>query len=83
VHAFFDTSIIKRDGKVSRTYRKLRSWAAKAGSAGKILVPERPPPPPPPPEPEPEPSPVPEPLPPPPPPPEPCDPLVDPFCILP
>jgi hypothetical protein len=82
VHSFFDTSIISRAGKLSRTFQKLRSWAAKAGSNGKIVVPEKPPPPPPPPEPEPEPQP---PVPPPPvdPPPPPCDPLVDPTGCLP
>jgi hypothetical protein len=82
VHSFFDTSIISRAGKVSRTFRKLRSWAAKAGSNGKIVVPQKPPPPPPPPEPEPEPQP---PVPPPPvdPPPPPCDPLTDPTGCLP
>ena len=79
IHAFFDTSIIGRDGKMSRTFRKLRSWATKAGGAGKILVPERPPPPPQPePEPEPGPGPVP-PVPPPPPPPPEC--ILDPLNI--
>lgn len=78
VHAFFDTSIVSRRGRPSRPYRKLRSWAAKAGAAGKIALPQPPPPPPPPPPPEEEPGPVPpDPV---PPPPEPVPP--PPECIL-
>jgi hypothetical protein len=84
VHAFFDTSILSRKGKASRTFRKLRSWASKAAKKGKIISPEPPPPPPPPEEPPPEeaPPPVP-PMPAPPPPPPPPDPgcsLLPPIC---
>ena len=92
VHAFFDTSIVSRKGKLSRTFRKLKSWAAKAAKKGKIVAPEPPPPPPPPQEPPPqqEPAPVPAPAPAPPepepapapPPPPPCD-LTDPLCVVP
>jgi hypothetical protein len=61
VHAFFDTSILGRRGQMSRPYRKLVSWAAKAAKAGRIAQPVPPAPPEPPPSPPPEPPPPPPP----------------------
>jgi hypothetical protein len=44
IHAFFDTSLIGRRG-LSRPFRKLASWAAKAAKSGKIAKPVPPAPP--------------------------------------